>query len=325
MKNKRVLISVIIPVYNVQQYLERCIKSVIEQSYNNLEIILVDDGSTDNCGKICDDYSNKDIRIKVIHQENGGVSKARNTGLDNAKGKYISFIDSDDFVHKDYILNMYTNLCKNNADIATCSYQSFYEESDICDNIIFEEGQVYNNEEALRLMLYQIGTTTSAWGKIYDKKLFEKVRYPVIETGEDLATIYKLFMKAKTITFSTNKLYYYLQRRESVMHSKFSIKRMKALEFAKTMVGDIVLEMPNIEEPAKNRLFMEAIFIIIKIPRKKYKEEQKKLFNVIKQNRRIVLKDKNSKKGYRVIALLSYFGIAPVKFIFYIKNKVGVI
>lgn len=325
MTNKKDLISVIIPIYNVEQYLERCIKSVIEQSYNNLEIILVDDGSKDNCGKICDDYSNKDSRIKVIHKENGGLSEARNVAIDSCKGKYISFIDSDDFVHKDYILNMYTDLCKANADIATCSYQSFYEESDICDNIIFEERQVYNNEQALKLMLYQIGTTTSACGKIYDKKLFEKVRYPVGEICEDLATTYKLFMKAKTITFSTNKLYYYLQRRESIINSKFSIKRMKALEFAKTMVDDIVSEMSNIEKAAKNRLFMEAIFIIIKIPRKEYKEEQRKLLNVIKQNRRIVLRDKNSKKGYRVIALLSYFGITPVKFIFYIKSKVGVI
>ena len=124
------LISVIVPVYNVEKYISRCIESIMKQTYKNIEIILIDDGSTDNSGKICDEYSLKDDRINVIHKKNGGLSDARNTGLDIAKGKYISLIDSDDFVSKFFIETLY-NTCKNeNCEIAICEYERVYEEKE---------------------------------------------------------------------------------------------------------------------------------------------------------------------------------------------------
>ena len=121
------LISVIVPIYNVEKYLNKCIDSIINQKYKNLEIILVDDGSPDNSGKICDEYSKKDNRIKVIHKENGGVSSARNVGINNATGNWISFIDSDDWIEEDYINNLLSNAKKNNAEISMCGYNRVYE------------------------------------------------------------------------------------------------------------------------------------------------------------------------------------------------------
>ncbi len=315
---KEELITIIVPVYKVEDYLERCIESIINQTYNNLEIILVDDGSPDNCGKICDEYQIRDKRIKVIHKQNGGLSDARNVAIDNAKGELITFIDSDDYVEKDYIELLYKNLQDNNCDISTCSYQCFYDKVEIGKEN--EQIIVMNNEEALENMFYQKNTTTSAWGKLYKTKLFKNIRYPKGKICEDLDTTYKLFAKSKKIVMSACKKYYYLQRTNSIINSKFSIKRMDAIDFATKTVKFINQKHPDILASAYNRLFMEAVFIIIQIPKKEYKDEYKQLIGIIKKYRKEVLKDKKSKKGYRIIALASYSGIGIIKIIFKLKK-----
>ena len=187
------LISVIIPVYKVEEYINRCIDSVINQTYKNLEIILVDDGSPDGCPKICDEYAKKDSRIRVIHKQNGGLSDARNVGIDNANGKYITFIDSDDWIPIDSINILYKNLINTKSEISSgCLLEVF---SDNRKNYSNNDYEVYSKIEGLKNLFLLHDISNSASGKIYDISLFDNIRYPVGKLYEDLGTTYKLFAK----------------------------------------------------------------------------------------------------------------------------------
>ena len=202
------LISVIIPAYNVEKYITRCMESLINQTYTNLEIILVDDGSTDNTSQICDKYAQKDDRIKVIHKQNGGQSEARNQALDIATGKYITFLDSDDYLSEDYIEYMYKLLKNNNADISVCGVQivNFEDKQYKIDET---EVKIYNTEEALENMLYSEGIEVAVYSKLYPKQYFDDIRFPVGEKYEDIAVIALLMNKAKKIVYGKKKCYFY--------------------------------------------------------------------------------------------------------------------
>jgi len=316
-------ISLIIPVYNVEKFLSRCVNSVIKQTYKNLEIFLVDDGSTDNSGNLCDKYAQKDKRIKVIHKKNGGLSDARNVAIDKITGSYITFIDSDDYVSKDYVEYLFNNLKNTNSDISTCLYQSFYEGEEATIKEEVGELIVCEKEEALKRLFYQTQTTTSAWGKLYKKKLFKGIRYPKGKICEDLDTTYKLFSKSNKVAIGTAKNYYYLIRKDSIINSNFSSKRMDALKFAKNMVVFISTYYPSLSLSARNRYFAEAIFIFMAIPYKKdYYLERKKVFAVIKENRKEIIFDKNSRLFFRLCALASFCGQLCLKIMLTIKMMV---
>ncbi|MBR2786193.1 MAG: glycosyltransferase [Clostridia bacterium] len=322
---KEDLISVVVPIYNVENYLNKCVTSIINQSYTNLEIILVDDGSSDGCPSMCDNFKSEDSRIIVIHKENGGLSDARNAGIDIAKGKYITFVDSDDYIEKDMIEILYKTATTNSAQISTCMFKRFEEGETPKAN---EEGKllVLSNEEALQDMMYQKNCTTSAWAKLYDMSLFDGIRYPKGKICEDLPTTYLLFSKAKTIVLNTSEKYYYLQRKNSIINSKFKLARMDALQFAVDETEYIEKNHSKIINSAINREFMEAVFILIQIPlSKEYKSEIKKIRNCIHKNRFTVLTDGMSKRKIRLLALISYLGIFNLKHIcnFVLKNKKG--
>lgn len=306
------LITIVIPAYNVEEYLPKCIDSVINQTYSNLEIILVDDGSPDSCGKICDNYKKMDNRIKVIHKENGGLSDARNVAIDICKGKYITFIDSDDYVSKKYIENLYIALISNNADISTCDYISF--SNKVEKKYITFKSIPLNNIDALENMLYQKNVTTCAWGKLYKTSLFKDIRYPKGKICEDLDTTYKLFAKSKKIVITNNNDYFYFQRPSSIINSKFNIKRLDALDFATNETKYIKKHFPSIINSAINREFMEAIFVLQKISISDLKKDYgKKISNMIKNNRKTVINDKKSRFLFRIYAFISYFGIYLLK------------
>lgn len=308
-KKMKKKVTVVVPVYNVSNYLEKCIDSIINQTYKKLEIILVDDGSTDNSGAICDDFASKDKRIKVIHKENGGLSDARNFGIDIATGEYIVFVDSDDYIALDMIEFLYNSLESNEADISTCLYQNFYDGEDVLesdDNISY----VCSNTEALEKMLYQQDCTTSAWGKLYKTSLFDGIRYPKGKICEDLDTTYLLFSKANKIVINTAKKYFYLQRETSIINSEFNPKRMDALKFAKNETDYIIKNHLEIFKSAVNREFMEAIFILSSMASLKgNKKYIRMISDTIKETRKVVLFDSKSRKLYRLYALISYFGI----------------
>jgi len=317
---KKKLITIIVPVYNVADYLERCIYSIINQTYKNLEIILVDDGSTDDSGLMCDDFASKDKRIKVIHKENGGLSDARNVAIDIATGDYITFVDSDDYIELDMVEFLYESIINNDADISTCLYQNFYDGEDVLeysDNTEF----VCSCDEALEKLLYQNDCTTSAWGKLYKTYLFDGIRYPKGKICEDLDTTYLLFAKTSKVVINTVKKYYYLQRSSSIINSKFNPKRMDALEFAKKETDFIIKNYPNLIKGSFNREFMEAIFILDSMSNlKDNKVFIYELKNTIISTRKIVLFDSKSRKLYRLYALISYLGISVLFFTIKFKN-----
>lgn len=307
-------ISVIIPVYNVEKYLRRCIDSVLAQDYDNLEIILVNDGSTDESPNICDQYAIRYKNIKVIHKKNGGLSDARNIGIDLASGKYIMFIDSDDFVSSKIISFLYADIIAYSADISTCAFVLFEDEDNIRSIRMVDNTRIIcTSVEGLNEMLYQRLVTNSACCKLYDADLFNNVRFPVGEKYEDLATTYKLFMKAKKIIINSQIHYYYFKRPGSIMHVDFDESRMKGLLFAQVQLKAVQQYDSSLTAAAINRLFAEALFIGVSIPDgKKYQKNVATCWRTIKQYRKTVLTDKSSIKSYRLFALVSYFGYSPM-------------
>lgn len=223
------LISIIVPIYKVEEYLDRCVESIVNQTYENLEIILVDDGSPDRCGSMCDEWAEKDSRIKVIHKKNGGLSDARNAGLDIAAGAYIAFVDSDDWIHSNYIKILYTSLIENNADVSACDIDIVDDNSDI--TIINEQltTKVFDNLSAMQSLVQGAEFASNVWNKLYSVELLKNERFIVGKYHEDEFFSYRIISKINTAVFNNAKLYYYYQRSGSIMNS-FSIKHLDMLE-----------------------------------------------------------------------------------------------
>ena len=223
------LVSVILPIYNVELYLKECIESVIRQSYKNLEIILVDDGSTDQSPYICDEYAKIDSRIKVIHKKNGGLSDARNVGVQASSGTYIALVDSDDLIAQSFIEELYECCIKSNAMIAACAYSKFSNEDEITGSNSQDDAQVISGRELVkRIYLGQAGKFGFvAWNKLYSRKLFDTVQYPFGRIYEDTFTTYKLFLNSNQIALLDKPLYFYRIRPESIMSARVSLKKIK--------------------------------------------------------------------------------------------------
>lgn len=312
------LISVIVPIYNVQNYLKRCVDSITNQTYSNLEIILVDDGSTDTSGEICDQYAKQDERIIVIHQENGGLSQARNSGMKIMTGNYVVFIDSDDFVSEDYVEYLSLLINQYDADISVCCHKKFYENRYFDENkgkIDEFKTKVFSGEEAVEDLCYQKHLYNSAWAKMYDTKLFDGISYPVGCLYEDLGTTYKLFLKSKRIVMGYEQKYFYFQRQNSIMHFKFSYRNMDRVILSKQLYDDVKDISDALKKAASSRFFISNIQVLREIPyeAREFIEERKQIEQNIKKYRKLVLKDRNGKKINRLIALSTYFDLKGVQ------------
>ena len=206
-------------------YLEKCVTSIINQSYSNLEIILVDDGATDGSGEICNQFGKLDSRIKVIHKENGGLSSARNAGLDIASGRYIAFVDSDDFIHVKMYENMIYLAQKEDADIVACKFQMVEENEDPrnideINTFINTEYDIVTGKDIYSQLWLRDNETVIQWNKLYKKELFIECRYPLGKYHEDVYVIHRLLEKCKRVVYVGDKLYYYVQRQTSIMHAE---------------------------------------------------------------------------------------------------------
>lgn len=223
------LISVILPIYNVELYLKECIESVIGQSYKNLEIILVDDGSTDQSHYICDEYAKKDRRIKVIHKKNGGLSDARNVGIRASSGSYIALVDSDDLIAQNFIEELYGCCINSNAMIAVCAYSKFSNKDEISISDYQDITQIVSGRKLIKqIYLGEAGAYGFvAWNKLYCRKLFDSVQYPFGRIYEDTFTTYKLFLNSDRIVLLNRALYFYRIRPESIMSARVSLKKIK--------------------------------------------------------------------------------------------------
>ena len=223
-------ISVIIPIYNAEKSLCRCIDSVIAQTYTNLEIIMVDDGSPDRCGEICDEYAKRDNRIKVIHKENGGLSDARNSGIEAATGEYIGFVDSDDYIRKDMYEKLYDAILTEKADISICGYKRINESGDILrtnhlSNSVYMGTDVLNNH-----LMNHWECWVVSWNKLYNIKLFKSIRFPKGKLHEDSFIVHKLFYQSKRIVCIEDECYYYILHSNSIQGRKYNYQRLDDVE-----------------------------------------------------------------------------------------------
>ncbi|MDY4077588.1 MAG: glycosyltransferase family 2 protein [Clostridium sp.] len=323
------LISIVVPVYNVEKYLKKCIDSIINQTYKNLEIILVNDGSTDNSGKICDEYVLKDNRIKVIHKKNEGLSSARNLGIDISNGEYIIFVDSDDWIKKDMIKKLYEIIQKDNSDISICNYFLSYNEEDQIQKEKIEFCQ-FNNIEALKKLYdenFNIIMTISCC-KLFKKNLFSDIKFPKGKIHEDEFTTYKLLYKSKKVSYTSEKMYYYRQREDSITHRKFDRQNLDAVEafeerisFFKNIVKNKFLYCKSVE--SLYFFCMKSYFLY-----EKESNSDKKVLKFLRKKAKNILKGKSKLLwDFKLRIIYSSFIINPnlykiIEWISKQKNKV---
>ena len=318
-------VSVIVPVYNVEKYLDECVHSIICQSYSNLEIILVDDGSSDTSGQKCDKYKEIDNRIKVIHKRNGGLSDARNAGIEIASGEYISFIDSDDYVSKIFIESLVNKV--NNTDCKVCALMWQKEFWDGAQNEVNLETNlqkiVYEKKranDALELMLYQ-QIPTGAPFKLYHRSVFEKIRFPVGYYYEDVATTYKTFEETSSVVIITGDLYAYRKRKTSIIRQPFSDKKFCALKIYEEITNDKTINEWGLKPAAISRSFAMMFSVFLQVPRENT-ELKIIIFEKLKECRQAVAMDSSRlmRKKNRYAAWISFLGR---EFSYFIGKKFG--
>lgn len=312
------LISVIVPVYNVEHYIKRCVDSILVQTYTNLEIILVDDGSTDRSGRICDEYAEIDLRVKVIHVNNSGQAEARNLGMDKAKGDYYAFVDSDDYIMTDYISYLYEIMQTKEVQISICGYQKITEQIENkkkIDNSLNKEIKVYDSKEGIFQLLYQKGIVTVVWGRLFKSKLFCNIRFPKGKLHEDVAILYKLFDAADKIACGAEEKYYYFQRYGSTMNKKFYRQRMDYLQFTDECIQYMEQNHPALTKAAISRHFSACFDLLSCIgnDKKNYIEEYMQIVREIKKYRKTVLLDSNARLKNRLAAAGAYISITTIQ------------
>ena len=255
------LISIIVPVYKVEKYLEKCVKSIIDQTYKNLEIILVDDGSPDNCGKLCDEFAALDNRIKVYHKENGGLSDARNYGVEKATGKYIGFVDSDDYIHEEMYEKLYIAIKKTGTLVAECGMTRVYK------NKIrpYYKGEDYflilDKKEYLKEYLENKRLYGSAWCKLINANLAKKIKFPIGKIYEDAFYTLELLKYVDEYTLISGNYYYYFIRENSITTRAFSSKDMNYIEIMERISEYTLAEFPQYEEQLVVRITFAYISI----------------------------------------------------------------
>lgn len=259
------MVSIIVPVYNVENYLKKCLDSIINQSYTNLEILLIDDGSTDASGVLCGKYAEKDSRVKIFYKENGGLSSARNMGLDHAEGEYITFIDSDDYLAEDAIESLVTSLEKHQADISFCQTEIVDETGAILDKSRkkYYEETVLSPEETMMEICLNRMTGTSVCGKLYRHTLFEDIRFPVGKLYEDTYTTPDVIIRSKRVVFIGRAVYFWVQRSKSITHQGLTEKDFTVFSTLERFIKIVDSHYPALHEYAIVRLVNDTFWIIM--------------------------------------------------------------
>ena len=314
------LISVIVPVYNIEKYVGKAIETIIGQTYGDLEIILVDDGSTDKSGEICEHYAGKDDRIVVVHQENGGLSKARNTGTRIAKGDAIAYIDGDDYIHPCYFEILAKNLTEHNADISVCGMQvvSENEYEELTHSKDVENAAVeISAEEAIEGMLSQKRFSLSSCAKLYKRKIAQSHYFPEQELFEDYYTVYRFFTEADAVTYTDAGLYYYLKRAGSITKKKYSHQMMDYIKHGEQVIDHVKQSGQQLMDAAISRLVWACFYIVTHIDdSSKYREDEEYCWNYIKKYRTKVIRDNSAVKKEKMLCALSMFGKKPLKLVY---------
>lgn len=286
------LVTIIVPIYNVEKYLKECIESIINQTYKNLEIILVNDGSTDDSLKICMDYKEKDKRIVIINKINGGLSDARNKGIDAANGKYICFVDSDDYISSTYVELLYNEARKNNTDIVLCGIKNVNDEKKILSEYGYKKNIVKSGKELLFDYYQENGVEVIvAWNKLYKRELFNTYRYNVGKIHEDEFLTYKILYNLDKVSIISDKLYYYRKNDTSIVNKKFNLKRLDLIEALEN-------RMTFFKENSENKLYILTVELYVWVLKDFYVKTKRYIDNSKNIQNNIIKKYKKIKKQF---------------------------
>ena len=277
------LISVIVPIYKVERYLPKCVDSILKQTYSNLEIILVDDGSPDGCGALCDEFAVRDSRIRVIHKPNGGLSDARNAGIAIASGEYFAFLDSDDYLEPDAYQAMVALAKKYDAKLVCAG--RFDEDGETGEAVLGlcpEKEEFVPGKELVRRIFHWDHLDSAAWDKLYARELFREIRYPVGRVVEDVPTTYRLVLLAGGAAMLPKPVCHYVHREQSITTAAISEKSFHGVENAALVYEDIRKRMPDLEPDVRYFLTMNQKYIVQTLDledspvRKRYAREHRK-------------------------------------------------
>lgn len=311
---RKPVISIILPIYNIEKYLDKCMDSIINQTYKNLEIIMVDDGSTDGCGVKCDGFLKQDRRVVVYHKTNGGLSDARNYGISRANGEYIACIDPDDYVDLDYIEYLFDILMKYNSRMSICQHRVRYSNGTVKDY-----GK--NGDEALSAkccverLLYHDVIDTSAWAKLYHKSLFEKVQYPKGRIFEDIGTTYALMLQCDYIAVGYQSKYNYIFHDNSVVNSEFKPNKLDLLEMTDIMGKNVEKIFPDLSEAVlRRRVYSRISTLNQMLTISNYEKEKKDILEFIRKNRGKVLKNNKAPIRDKIALIMLTFSYSFYKF-----------
>lgn len=254
------LISVIVPVYKVEAFLNQCVESIINQTYHNIEIILVDDGSPDQCPDICDKWAECDSRVKVVHKENGGLSEARNVGMKVASGEYIGFVDGDDWISNNMYELLYEQMIDNSCDIVACGVQMTNDDGTPTQMLTTATNGVFNKTQSMAALIEESDLKQPVWYKLYKKSVVESIPFRVGKYHEDVFWSYQVVGKAEKVVIVNTPCYFYRQRSNSIMAEKYSLKRMDALEAKALRQKYIEQKLPELSSMAKCNLLFSCIY-----------------------------------------------------------------
>lgn len=298
------LISIILPIYNVEAYLPTCMESIFNQTYSNLEIIMVDDGSKDNCSKMCDEYAKMDSRVIVYHKVNGGLSDARNYGIKRAKGKYITCIDPDDYVDIDYIEYLYNLLEKFKVSLSVCQHRVKYDNGKVTDFGTKGEEKL-SSKDCLERMLYHDTIDTSAWAKLYHRDLFSNVEYPTGKLFEDIGTTYALFLQCENIAVGYESKYNYIFHQNSIVNSNFKPNKLDLIEMTDKMAQDVIKVYPDLKEAVlRRRVYSRFSTLNQMLNTSEYNMERNQILEFIKVNNKNVILNKKAPNRDKIAILL---------------------
>lgn len=294
-------VSVVVPVYNVEAYLSKCVESIIHQTFREIEIILVDDGSKDNSLALANELAQKDDRIVVYHKENGGLSSARNYGIDRASADLITFVDSDDYLDLDMIEVLYRGLTENNTDMSVCTFYDVYPGSTPEQNKNAEQF-VAGKEDAMKIVLEAKLASVVAVAKLYKKELFDKVRYPEGKIAEDAFVIIELLDQCDRIFITTQRKYYYFHRENSITTSTFNARNTDVITAYEKNYDFISRKYPDLTDTAKMRVCWAYFYVLDKLAMSSNKEKdlEDKVVSFLRKNCRFVLNDSCFTKGRKI-------------------------
>lgn len=318
------MISIVVPVYKVEKYLDKCVQSILAQTYKDFELILVDDGSPDNCPQMCDEYAKKNKKIRVVHKNNGGLSDARNAGTTIASGEFVTYVDSDDYVSKDYLAILNDLRIKHEADISVGGLCTFLE-GNIPNPKKHGIEYSYTGMEALEKMLYQDTLDTSACAMLLPTALAKKYPFPVGKYHEDEFTTYKFYSAVKHVAVTSESIYFYLQRKNSIMHT-FGQTTIDELDAADNLVDVCLKNWPNIVEAANSKKFSDYCQVLLSTIELKNTnpEMYNRIVSYLEGVKFQVLFDKNSRIKNRVAAASLLMGVNGLFFLNRIKKVVSV-